>query len=254
MAKKRDKKEVKALESRPTNKDKFSLKIPNLKKLFFKPNEFLNSVEKENEYWPILSFLVLFYLISFLLSIILGVVNKGEDISYLQYIYSGIMGFIGSAIFYLVLPFIVALVVHLGVLIFGGRQGFFNTFKPMTYSLMIGIIYSFISLVIIFILQFIIPIDPNLITSMQNSQNVQDPKIIIDLIKQYFSQPLVIIGIIISIISMIHQFVFEVKGISKFQKISKIKAFLALILIPLTILVLIFLALIWVSSQVNLPG
>lgn len=188
-----------------------------IKTLLFHPSEFFESVADEKEYWPIVKFFAKTYIIIIIVNIILSLlVGLKTGFTTFQ---SLLLISTFEIIFAFIYPFIIAFFTHIGVWIFGGRQGFFNTFKPATYASVIGITYYFIIIVI-------------------NS--------IIDLFLSSTSQGgaiayIIFISIIV-LISIIHSVFAEVIGISKFQKISRLRAFFGAVLIPLvlTIIGLIF--------------
>jgi len=198
------------------------------KNLLFKPTKFLNSIEKETRYQPILRTFVILYLIYFILTLIIGLIFSGSS-----NIYQIIISFIYAIIVSAILPFLVSGFVYLGVKIFKGKEGFFNVFKPVTYSLVILTIYGLIMLLFSLIVPF------NNIFSTDISSLSQDQAI--QIWKDYFSQPGAIINLLINLISIIHIFVFMILGISKFQRITKSKASFAIILSAVIALAIIIL-------------
>ena len=132
-------------------------------------------------------------------------------------------GLIVAVIFSLTIPFAMSGIVYVGTRIFRSKQEFFNTFKPIAYALMIGVVYSIIvSLILIFL-----PIDSSMLDAIENSQDV-------DVVKaaygEFLSQPGTIVNLVISFISLIHVFVLSTMGISKFHKMSKAKAGFSIVL------------------------
>jgi len=199
------------------------------KELLFKPGRFLNSIESESRYQPILRVFVLFYMGYFILTLIINLFFTADSINIYQIIQSFLYAIIVSVVF----PFLVSGFVYIGVRIFNGKQGFFNIFKPITYSLIILTIYSLIMIIFAVIVPFNnIPADA--LTSISQEQAMQ-------VWKDYLIQPGAMINLLINLISMIHVFIFSVMGISKFQKITKSKTAFALILsiiIALAVIVL----------------
>ena len=80
--------------------------ISKLKKLFLKPSAFLNSVEKEKEYQPILAFFVVLSVMYFIISALIGLFFKDISISYLIYLKDTLLGFVGIVVSSIVQPFI----------------------------------------------------------------------------------------------------------------------------------------------------
>jgi hypothetical protein len=157
------KKVIKEEEIKSEKNSKFSFKIPNIKKLIFKPNQFINSIEKESEYQPILTSYLFLYVIYFILSVILGLTVTAFDLK------STLLGFTSVVIFSIIAPFFIAGIIHIFVLILKGKQGFFNTFKPVVYGLMIMLMYSFLVLILTTLVHFAMPYDLTVLQNMQNS-------------------------------------------------------------------------------------
>lgn len=111
-------------------------------------------------------------------------------------------------------PFINSAIIHLGVLVFGARQGFFATFKPVSYSIVIRAFYGIIAMVLSF----------GLLLFMDN----MEVAIVLN-----------ILMIILALISLLHYLTFQVKGISQLQNISKLRAFFGIIFVPLVIILVI---------------
>jgi len=211
----------------------------NLKKLFFHPKQFFNSVEKDKDYSSIMFFYVKIIIISSIVgiissSVILGIQNTLTVL--------GVIGLITNAAVSIglsfLVPFILAGIIHLGVMVFRGKQRFYNTYKPMTYSLAIVAIYSIISTVISTILSIINPV---------NNLSTTDPLLILQ-------NPNVIAVMAVSFtiltISLIHSLIVQVIGISKFQKISKLRAFLAIVLVMIILAIIVILIMGFIISQI----
>lgn len=215
--------------------------------LFTHPTRFFKSVEKEKEYWPILIFFAVVSLISGVLGILFSIPQiisypKGEaglftlPISFMMVV---VMAFAG--------PFIVAGITHLGVLLLGGKQGFFNTFKPMTYAGIVYAMYSLLGSLIGAAMFMIQPPDMQMLTQL----------ILEEGFGAYTRQalPYLIPGAIILIINVIHVTVNETIGLSHFQKMSKVRAFVAVFVLPIVFLLAIMVVmglllglLIWIAS------
>ncbi|MAG07564.1 hypothetical protein CMI46_02005 [Candidatus Pacearchaeota archaeon] len=190
-----------------------------LKQLYFHPNDFFKSVEKEKNYWPILKSYMILYLIGFVISILVGLYLSLGEIDGFDIL----SGLIVAIIFSLTIPFAMSGIVYVGTRIFRSKQEFFNTFKPIAYALMIGVVYSIIvSLILIFL-----PIDSSMLDAIENSQDIDAVK---SAYKEFLSQPGTIVNLIISFISLIHVFVLSTMGIAKFHKMSKAKAGVSIVL------------------------
>jgi len=140
-----------------------------------------------------------------------------------------VASFILSLILVFVSPFIFAGITHLGVLIFKGENGFLNTFKPVTYGATVGFVYGVISLIIVSIIRLLIPYNADLVMSkMAMSGSVQWGLLLYPIITGAIS-------LIIGLIGIVHSLYAETTGLAKFQDMTKGKAFLSIIIIPLII-------------------
>lgn len=189
-----------------------------LKTLFFEPKKFFETVSEEKDYMPILIFFLIAYVIYSIIGFISKIPSTPKNFLLIitlisSLISAGIMGF--------AIPFVSSAINHLGVLIFGGKQNFFNTFKPSTYAAVISIIYGLFLTIILFILNLISPTKD--ITEALEAGTFSWAMIPI---------PQIIFGLLILLISIIHLVYTEVIGISKFQKMTKTKALFAVLFIP----------------------
>ncbi|MGC9309347.1 MAG: YIP1 family protein [Candidatus Nanoarchaeia archaeon] len=208
------------------------------KDLFLHPKQFFKAVEKEKKYTPGLFFYVKIAAIVIIVNLIFTFINSFRN----GQLESSLVGIIlSNAIFSLGIafaaPFISAAIVHLGVLVFGGRKGYFNTFKPSAYSISLQEGYSLLLLIIgeIFAL-FIFNADlMNQLAAMQTLQDFPISMLVF-----------LIISAIIYIVALINVLYVETIGIAKFQKMSKGKAFLSIIFVPVIVL-LILSALVYVG-------
>ncbi len=194
--------------------------------LFFRPSAFFTSVAEEKTYWPVLLYVAAALAITNLVSTALGfpalLRSSGGVIAAIAFSFAGIFGGIVLAF---VLPFIAAAIVHLGVLAVRGRQGFFNTFKPMAYSLLIAAWYNVVSAVLSLLLDVVFPIN---YTALDEADT---------LIKIVTAVPLPhwILGSILLFAYLAHSLYFQVAGVSFFQKLSALRAFAAVVAVPLVL-------------------
>ncbi len=197
-------------------------------KLYFYPKEFFKSVEKEEDYFPILKIFIFFYLLSFIVSISVAFFFISNDFG----IYDFIFAFITAIIFSFLYPFAISGIFHIGTKIFKTKKEFFKTFKPVTYALIVGAVYTILtSILIIFF-----PIDNSILYS---AQQTQDMEILKQTYIEYFSQPGAIIDVVLTAVALIHIFALSIFGISKFHKITKSKAAAAIVISSLLFFVAI---------------
>ena len=195
-----------------------------LRNLFFNTNNFFDTVKKEKAYFPILLNFVIVYSVSAIVELLASLPLIGKVPTARSLLLISFLGVIFSIALSFVLPFIAAGLTHLGVLIVGGAQGFFNTFKPITYAMIISAIYNIISSVISFFLNTAYPISPSVLEQATFAFR--------DIPVQH-----TVAAIIIGLISLVHVIYAEITGISKFQKMSKMRAFVASVIIPLVMVI-----------------
>jgi len=175
--------------------------IQKFKILFFEPKVFFKSVTKEKKYFPILLFFVLFYVLGEFISTVFSIpilLSTGGVAA----VATAFFGIVFIAIIAFALPFITSGLVHLGVLLVHGKNGFFNTFKPVTYASAIGVFYTIVSSIIISILNSFGPVSN------------------------------IVVGIIFGIATFIHIIYAETVGIAYFHKLSTGKALISVLLFP----------------------
>jgi len=197
-----------------------------LKNLFWHPKDFLNSVSDEKKYSKILFFYVKIAVIAIVLNFIFAVVRlclapEVQTFSFLVSLVFTIFLAILSVGFAFATPFVASAVAHLGILVFRGRQGYFNTYKPISFSTAIGEIYQIIIVLFSVVVFFIFG---NLALESMGS----------------FGSFWIISAIyfVLFLISVFHVLYAEIIGVSKYQKISKLRAFLGIIFVPLILLIL----------------
>ena len=226
-----------------------------LKKLFFKPSAFLNSIEKEKDYQPILAFFVVLSVVYFIISALIGLFFKDISISYLSYLKDTLLEFVLIVVSSIVQPFIFGGIIHLGVLIFKGKEKYFDTFKVATYSLVIWTLYYFILLILDSIIRIALPFNASMLTQIAT---IEDPELVMELYLQFFAQPGALLSLIVSVVIMIaaiiHQLVFLIKGISKYQQLPKIKAAGAVILPIIVAFIIAMLIAIVITLLANSAG
>ncbi|MBU3913494.1 MAG: YIP1 family protein [Nanoarchaeota archaeon] len=217
--------------------------LSELKKLFFHPKQFFSSVDKDKDYSKIMFFYVKIAIISAILSIIVSLIVLiiQNNLTLLDSISLVINAAIGIGMAFLI-PFIIAALVHLGVLIFRGRQGYYNTYKPITYSLVIAAVYGVILTAISAILSMLTPI---------SQVDMTDPTLLLQNKNILIS---IAITLTILTLSFIHSLVVQVIGVSKFQKMSKIRAFFSIILIPIIIAILVLIIGSYIFSILSASG
>jgi hypothetical protein len=195
--------------------------------LLLDPAKFARNIDKERGYWNVLKVFVIFYMVILLARLILSIlvtVRSGGSVESSLVMSSLIAGVVAAFL----VPFFWSALTHLGVLIFGGRGGFFKTFKVATYSWILILIYGF---VIPLIVSLLLLIKPLLATS------------------QPFTSAFGVAMLVVSLAGFVHVVIAETIGLAYLHKMTRIKAFLAAILIPLIIMVLFFGVIMWLFSM-----
>jgi len=193
--------------------------------LFSHPKKFLDSAAGEKKYSKILFFYVFIAVIAIVFDAVLAFIrayyNPGDMTlaANLGFIALSVLFSIGLAF---VSPFVISFIIHLGVLVFGGKKGYFNTFKPITYSAAISEIYQ-VFLVILGVIAFFTVGD-----LVFNGITAVSPGLL----------AVTVLYFLVLVISLIHVLYAEIIGISKFQAMPKGKAFLSIVFVPVIILVL----------------
>jgi hypothetical protein len=215
-----------------------------MRNLFFHPKKFLDSIEGEKNYSKIMFFYVKITLAALIIDFILSIVTivlRNSGIAIVQLIGQTLLREILSLGLAFISPFVLAAIVHLGVLILRGKQKYFNTYKPIAYAAAISVVYSIIANAVTWLI------------SMINSSTFDPSNLTPELLFQNtgFIAAMAIYGII-TLIGIINVFYVSTQGVSKFQKISKLRAFLAIIFIPLiTLIIAIVLLIIFGLSAYN---
>lgn len=177
-------------------------------------SKFLNYLEKEA--WTRAYFFAVFSMLVFIPFVLLQIpfmlnvmsIPKITAILFIPFylISIGVQAFIT--------PFVNSAIIHLGILVFGGRQGYLATLKPVSYSFVIRAFYGIIAMVLslgIFLFM------ENMVVTIAIS----------------------ILLVILALASLIHYLVFLIKGISQLQNITKLRAFLGIIFVPLAVILLV---------------
>ncbi len=197
--------------------------------LLLDPAKFARNIDKERGYWNVLKVFVIFYMVILLARLILSIlvtVRSGGSVESSLVMSSLIAGVVAAFL----VPFFWSALTHLGVLIFGGRGGFFKTFKVATYSWILILIYGFVIPLIVSLLLLIKPVGAG------------------GIIDQLYNSVFGVAMIVVSLAGFVHVIVAETLGLAYLHKMTRIKAFLAAILIPLIMMVLFFGVILWLIS------
>lgn len=201
-----------------------------LKKLFFHPKKFLDDVEKDKDYSKIMFFYVKASILAAIVSFICSlVILSSQNSLAISGVFSLLLNSIVSIGLAFLIPFIISFITHVGVWIFKGKQGYFNTYKATAYSITIVLIYGILSTIIISITGITNPV------SITQEQLTLNPELIFQETGYVAS---LVISLIILLVSLIHSLAVQIMGIAKFQKMSKLKAFFAIIIMPLILTII----------------
>jgi hypothetical protein len=211
-----------------------------LNQLFFHPRKFIDSIENDKDYMKIMFFYVKIAIFSLILDFIFStLILSYRGMLTLQNFLPLITSVVFSVGFAFAATFVISFVTHIGVLIFRGKNGYFNTYKPVSYSMVISSIYGILTIVVTSLLGLIYPVNISVadVTQIYTSTEFQ-----ITMIASF----------IILAVSLIHMLYFQIIGLSRFHKISKLRAFFSAILIPLVLIILVVIFMIWLYSQLAL--
>ena len=194
--------------------------IEKLRMIFLEPTSFFRKVKNEKKYLPILAYFFAAYILSSLVSFIFGLGDFKADFMKS----GGTSVFIPIMMIFLILfvliisfaaPFIGAGISHLGIMIVGGAGKFFDTFKASTYASVLSPFYAIILEVIGYF----------------NPFNMNNP------VWPDFLNVYTFLWIIIAITSVVHIFYVECTGLSQYHRISKTRAFVAILIIPIILFI-----------------
>ena len=202
--------------------------IEKVRMIFFEPANFFKNVKNEKNYLPILMYFFAVYILSTLVSLIFEFKDIKEDLMKSSQFASVI--FIVVVIFMLLFvvliafaaPFIGAGISHLGIMIVGGAGKFFDTFKASTYASVLSPLYAIVLTIIGYLDPF----------------NINNP------VWSDFLNVYTFLWIAVAIASTIHIFYIECTGLSQYHKISKIRALVAILLIPVAMIVILMIIII----------
>ena len=222
--KKRVKKKIKET-SKNSKSNSIEEYFRKVKKIYGNSSSFFKSIEKQ-DLVGVLRFFAIFYLIAFAISLIVSLIGTGLGIYNAELtIRTTLLDFINFFFSAAFSVFLVPLFVYGGLRILRIKKGYLNSFKPLAYGMVLNRGYMVLLLFVALALQLIFPVDMSAVTTLQTTQ---DPEIINTAIKSFFSQTNAIIMIIATAIivltATIHSLVFSIKGLAKFNKISKGKA------------------------------
>src|SRR3989344_7000589 len=206
--------------------------ISKLMRLFLEPSKFIKSVSKEKDYWEITKFFAVSYVFVLLITLILSALitlRMGSSLS----IENTLREFAIGILYAFAVPYVGSALMHAGVWIFEVRQGYFNTFKPVTYGFVLYLIYNLFSVLTTGIMQLVKPIYPGTPYS------------------QTHATVIVVIAGLFALTGSIIALSTQTIGASLYQKISKGKAFLGIILIPLISIIVIYLLVLIILTKLG---
>jgi len=205
--------------------------VQTISNIFFRPTEFFESVQDETSYTRPWLFFSIGYMIMLFISLAFSIpiLLRTPDIGPLLIIFQVFSLFLGIG-FAFALPFISSGIAHLGLLIFGAKQGYYNTFKAISYSGIVYVIYGIITSII------------SGYINLNFTSELNDPSQFLDFLTSGKFGPviiLIVIIIVITLISWIHVLIVTTIGVAKFQQISRARAFFGIIIVPVIIFIFV---------------
>jgi len=203
--------------------------------LIFNPEKLFENINKEKSYpKPIFYFAIPYIIIAVITPILetISILIRGgffeKALNILMMPYNIILSALAAAPFAFATPFVASVMVNLGLLIFKTKVEFIKTFRIVSYSLIINLFYVFL---ILFINTFF--------------GNIFDPVGFSSLI----ATPIIVF---LGIAAIFHTLFLIIKGISFEYKISKKRAFGAIIIVPIIIIILTLLFFIITGAAIYL--
>ena len=185
--------------------------------LFFHPVTFFKSLGDEGFTPSLITFLII-YTIQQVLAILVNLPQLLESpLGNLVWL-STSLAFLLFILIGLVIPFIAAAIIHVGVFVMNGQNGYLATYRVVTYSLVIGTIYSIVSTLGSALLYYSFP-ESTVISGT--------------------TLPILIFSGLIGLVSLIHALYAELHGMVMHQELTLGKASVAVILIPLALFLFI---------------
>lgn len=195
-----------------------------LTSLLFKPSKFFRIVDKEKGYWPtVLFFIILFAVYEIIDLALSGIISSTQNLVKLSELPKVALLFVISVAFAFVFSFIYSGFMHLGVLVFGGKEGFLNTFKVATNSLVIFTLYYLLLLILSTAFFFSNPFDLTKL-GVEGVKPFEVNRLSITTIAISFAM------LLVTIAAYVHSIYTESVGISKLQGFNFGKAFLSVII------------------------
>ncbi len=200
----------------PKPTSKINRFVEMLKQLYLKPTEFFKQRTNEKDYLDIFLKYIIFIAIIKGLLFIIGIYGDILEGAYVV-LFSLILAILSIVLSFLV-PFITSGIIHIGVVLFGGKGEFIDTFKTATYSLILVGVYSFAASVLFEIISLLIPIPV-----FSEDLSAMTPHLIVS-------------GIVL-FIGLVHMIWTLVIGLNITQSMTKTKSLFAILIIPAVIFV-----------------
>jgi hypothetical protein len=197
-------------------------------KMWRTPSAFFSS-DKETSYQNLLRMFVLFYLFYLIIAQVISAVYG--EFNAINAMYSIIAGLFISVVLAFVLPGLMYLLLILS----GSGKGFFSVYKVGIYALVLWVFYSIVQLFINLAIPFDIQGFQVAITSIQNFSTSTIMGASINFLKDNQGS---LVNILLSSIINLHILVFGIKALSHYQKISKVKASIVMVLSAIILLAL----------------
>jgi len=193
--------------------------------LFTNPSLFFKNVAKEKEYWPIILYFSAFFFLSTVMTSLLSLlifVSPLIDANFF-FLSQTILKIILMPFFLILFIFVLAGIVHLGVLFFHGKQTYFSTWKVCAYAQLISIPYGILTMLVMVVLGLLNP-----------AQNIFVPEKHLVFGIHFFATLFVMT--VIGVFSLIHSIYASIQGLSQYHQLSTGRAFLCF-LVPVIVFI-----------------
>ena len=242
MAKKEMKKDVSEIKK----EEYYNFDFHNtLKNMYLHPTNFFKEKEQENSYQILLRTFVLFYIFYLLIVSIIGLILK--QINLIQFLTNFVVG----VVFSVFLIFVFSGMMHFILILTATKGSYFNTYKASIYTLIIWVFYS----IILSIISIFLPFDTLgfqlFLTNIAGQGYTEIIKASLTFLKDNLQS---LLSIIISLVFYTHIIVFGIMALKYFQKLSKIKASVIVILTTILLFLAQVLVISYIVSKTNLAS
>jgi len=192
--------------------------------LFFHPDEFFARVQGVTSHSALLKDLALFGAVAGAAGALTSLPQLGPDYPPAALLFAVPFTAVLMVGVFILGAYAAAGLYHVGIRLFGGKGGYFATFKAAVYTLVVSLAYQTISAISLFLLSFL---EPQARASLFELQQLS-----------LQSHPLtVVVSSVLTLASMVHSLSVLSTGISQYHQMGRFRALLGALLLPLVLAV-----------------